>query len=59
MKEIALQTARQAGEQKLNVLREYLQNYLLFFSSKIRNELPSFFRGRDRPALSLWNPAIF
>ena len=34
MKEIALQVASQAGEQKLNVLREYLQNYLLFLLQK-------------------------
>jgi len=34
MKEIALQVASPAGEQKLNVLREYLQNYLLFLLQK-------------------------
>lgn len=39
MKEIALQVASQAGEQKLNVLREYLQNYLLFVLQKTRMNL--------------------
>jgi len=36
MKEIALQIAREAKEQKLNVLREYLQNYILFIMQRIR-----------------------
>ena len=45
MKEIALQTARRAGEQKLNVLREYLQNYLLFLSQKSEMNTHLFFVG--------------
>jgi predicted nucleotidyltransferase component of viral defense system len=45
MKEIALQTARRAGEQKLNVLREYLQNYLLFLSQKSEMTAHLFFVG--------------
>ncbi len=34
MKEIALQIAREAKGQKLNALREYLQNYILFLMQK-------------------------
>jgi len=34
MKEIALQLAREAKEQKLNILREYLQNYILFLMQR-------------------------
>ena len=45
MKEIALQTARRAGDQKLNVLREYLQNYLLFLSQKSEMNMHLFFVG--------------
>jgi len=45
MKEIALQTAGKAGEQKLNVLREYLQNYLLFLAQKSEMNLDLFFVG--------------
>ncbi len=35
MKEIALQKARQPGHHKLNTLREYLQNYILFLMQKV------------------------
>jgi predicted nucleotidyltransferase component of viral defense system len=45
MKEIALQVAEQAGSQKLNVLREYLQNYLLFLSQKADMNSHLFFVG--------------
>ncbi|HHF51615.1 MAG TPA: hypothetical protein ENL46_02880 [Candidatus Aminicenantes bacterium] len=45
MKEIALQTARRAGEQKLNILREYLQNYMLFLAQKTEMNLHLFFVG--------------
>ena len=34
MKDIAIQTASRAGDRKLNVLREYLQNYILFLMQK-------------------------
>jgi len=34
MKDLALQTARRAKDQKLNILREYLQNYILFLMQK-------------------------
>lgn len=34
MKEIALQITSEAKEQKLNILREYLQNYVLFLMQK-------------------------
>lgn len=45
MKEIAIQVAKQAGHQKLNVLREYLQNYLLFLSHKADMNSHLFFVG--------------
>ena len=45
MKEIALQVAKQAGRQKLNVLREYLQNYLLFLLQKADMNAHLFFVG--------------
>ena len=35
MKDIALQLARESGYGKLNTLREYLQNYILFLMQKV------------------------
>ncbi|MGE5341838.1 MAG: nucleotidyl transferase AbiEii/AbiGii toxin family protein [Candidatus Omnitrophota bacterium] len=35
MKEIALQITRETEEQKLNILREYLQSYVLFLMQKV------------------------
>ncbi len=35
MKEIALQKVREAEHHKLNILREYLQNYILFLMQKV------------------------
>lgn len=75
MKEIALQTASQAGEQKLNVLREYLQNYILFLMQKAKMNLSLNFLGGtslrflyrirrysedlDFSAAENWNPSKF
>lgn len=36
MKDLAIQTAREAGERMQNVLREYLQNYLLVLMQKTK-----------------------
>jgi len=36
MKEIALQIASEAKDQKLNILREYLHNYILFLMQKAK-----------------------
>lgn len=45
MKEIALQIALEAKEQKLNILREYLQNYILFLMQKERMNTSLYFVG--------------
>lgn len=45
MKEIALQIAFEAKEQKLNVLREYLHNYILFLMQKVRMSSSLYFVG--------------
>lgn len=45
MKEIALQVARDAKSQKLNLLREYLQNYLLFLMQKVGINTELYFVG--------------
>lgn len=45
MKEIALQIALGAKEQKLNILREYLQNYILFLIQKERMNTSLYFVG--------------
>jgi predicted nucleotidyltransferase component of viral defense system len=45
MKDVALQLARQAKSQGLNVLREYLQNYLLWLIQKKGMNLELFFVG--------------
>lgn len=45
MKDIALLVAREAGDQKLNVLREYLQNYLLFLMQKLEVHTSLYFVG--------------
>ncbi|MBN2246411.1 MAG: nucleotidyl transferase AbiEii/AbiGii toxin family protein [Candidatus Aminicenantes bacterium] len=75
MKNIALQTASQAGEHKLNVLREYLQNYILFLMQKAGMNLSLNFVGGtslrflyrirrysedlDFSAAANWNPPKF
>jgi len=45
MKEIVLQAAREAKDQKLNTLREYLQNYILFLIQKMRMHTSLYFVG--------------
>lgn len=45
MRDIALQIALEAKEQKLNVLREYLQNYILFLMQKADMSLSLYFVG--------------
>lgn len=45
MKDIALQLARETGAGKLNTLREYLQNYILFLMQKIGMSSLLFFVG--------------
>ncbi len=45
MKDIALQTARETGKGKLNTLREYLQNYILFLMQKIGMSGSLYFAG--------------
>ncbi|MFC2157554.1 nucleotidyl transferase AbiEii/AbiGii toxin family protein [Acidobacteriota bacterium] len=45
MREIALQIARESNEKKIHVLREYLQNYLLFLMQKTKMSESLFFVG--------------
>jgi predicted nucleotidyltransferase component of viral defense system len=45
MKEIVLQAARKAKGQKLNTLREYLQNYILFLIQKMGMHTSLYFVG--------------
>lgn len=45
MKEIAIQIAKETPNQKLNVLREYLQNYILFLMQKSGLNLHLYFLG--------------
>jgi predicted nucleotidyltransferase component of viral defense system len=45
MRDIALQVAREAGKQRLNVLREYLQNYILGLVQKTGLYLDLYFVG--------------
>jgi len=45
MKEIALQIASEAKGQKLNILREYLHNYILFLMQKARMSSSLYFVG--------------
>lgn len=45
MKEIAVQTALKAKDQKLNILREYLQNYILFLMQKMGIHTSLYFVG--------------
>jgi len=45
MKEIALQIASEAKDQKLNTLREYLHNYILFLMQKARMSSSLYFVG--------------
>ena len=45
MKEIALQIASEAKDQKLNILREYLHNYILFLMQKTKMSLSLYFVG--------------
>jgi predicted nucleotidyltransferase component of viral defense system len=45
MKEIALQIALKTKEQKLNILREYLHNYILFLMQKVRMSSSLYFVG--------------
>ena len=45
MKEIALQIASEAKDQKLNILREYLHNYILFLMQKARMSSSLYFVG--------------
>ncbi|MEA2004773.1 MAG: nucleotidyl transferase AbiEii/AbiGii toxin family protein [Acidobacteriota bacterium] len=45
MKDLAIQTARAAGESRQNVLREYLQNYLLMLMQKTKMNESLYFVG--------------
>ncbi|MCP5046087.1 MAG: nucleotidyl transferase AbiEii/AbiGii toxin family protein [bacterium] len=45
MRDIALQLARESNDQKLNTLREYLQNYILFLMQKLGINTSLYFVG--------------